>query len=67
MQRLSVVADHIETTAFSGAFRSESADDYMTSALHCSSDLLDVCAAIARVDKKVEDSAIMPDIVGTRL
>src|ERR1700757_396736 len=63
VQRLRIVANDLQTATLGWSFRSESADDHISSSLHCAGHLADVCEAVARCGKEMKDSAVMPRVV----
>jgi hypothetical protein len=67
VQRLSVVADDIETAASYWTLWSEGADDDMASRLHRAGDLAGIGETVASGNQEVKDSTVVPHIVSRGL
>jgi len=63
MKRLGVITHHFEPAAFRRAFRAKRADNDVTAGLDAAGDLPDVSNPLLRCGKKMEYSAIMPEVV----
>lgn len=63
LQRLGVIADNFQTTAFCGAFGSKGGNDHMASLLHGAGGLADVSGTVTWGSEKMKDGAVMPHIV----
>jgi hypothetical protein len=62
MQSFWVIAHHIQSAAFCGTFRAERANDDVAPGLHCVKNRFDIPPAQVRIDKKMKDGAVMPQI-----
>ena len=67
MQRLRIVANDLQTAALGWSFWPKSADDYISSRLHCACHLADVGETVARRGKEMKDSTVVPHIVSRGL
>jgi hypothetical protein len=60
MQGISIIPCHVKAAALGGSFRSEVADDHMTTRPYGVQDRKNIALTLARIDKEVKHSAIMP-------
>ena len=63
VQRVCIVPDNFEATAFHGILRSKRTDDHMPSAPNRTYNLANVSRTVARRGKEMKDSTVVPHIV----
>ena len=65
LKRIGIIPDDIEPAALQRAFRSERADNDLPARFYGRRNSSDVCPAVLRRSKKMEDGAIVPHIKST--
>ena len=66
VERVGVVAHHVEATALAGAFEAESTDDHMPVRLDGPDNIPDVRGPLRRFGQEMENGPIMPDVIRLR-
>jgi hypothetical protein len=64
MQRICVIARHVEAAALRGALWAEGADNYVAARSDGMSNLANVSYALVRGGQEVEHGAVVPNVVG---